>query len=41
VIYDTKTPVGEGCEPQYHQVKDKKVTSFTIGIDRSNDEMDF
>ncbi len=41
VIYDTQTPVGEGCEPQYHQVKDKKVTSFTIGIGRSHGEKAF
>ena len=32
VIYDTKTPIGEGCEPQYHQVGEKKITSFIIGI---------
>jgi hypothetical protein len=36
VIYDTKTPVGAGCEPQYHQVKDKKVTGFIIGIGRND-----
>jgi hypothetical protein len=32
VIYDTRTPIGEGCEPQYHQVGEKKITSFIIGI---------
>ncbi|NIM16578.1 MAG: hypothetical protein GTO45_31745, partial [Candidatus Aminicenantes bacterium] len=41
VIYDTKTPVGEACVPQHHQVMDKKVTSFTIGIGRNHEEMAF
>jgi hypothetical protein len=34
VIFDTKTPVGEECEPQHHQAEEKKVTSFIIGIGR-------
>jgi hypothetical protein len=32
VIFDIKTPIGEECEPKLHQVKTKKVTSFTIAI---------
>jgi len=32
VVFDTKTPVGAGCEPQTHQVGDKQVTSFIIAI---------
>ncbi|NIM83380.1 MAG: hypothetical protein GTO20_31715 [Candidatus Aminicenantes bacterium] len=32
VIFDTKTPIGKECEPQYHQVENKKITSFIIGI---------
>jgi hypothetical protein len=36
VIFDTKTPVGEECEPQHHQAEEKKVTSFIIGIGRSD-----
>jgi hypothetical protein len=34
VIFDIKTRAGEECEPLYHQVGTKKVTSFTIGIGR-------
>ncbi len=34
VIFDTRTPVGEGCKPQVHQVKDYTVTSFNIAIGR-------
>ena len=34
VIFDIKTQAGEECEPLYHQVGNKKVTSFTIGIGR-------
>lgn len=34
VIFDIKTQPGEVCEPQYHEVGNKKVTSFTIGIGR-------
>jgi hypothetical protein len=36
VIFDTRTPVGSVCKPQYHQAGDKKVTSFTIGIGKSS-----
>lgn len=32
VIFDTRTPVGEDCEPRSHQVEEKKVTVFIIGI---------
>ncbi len=32
VIYDTKTHVGAGCEPQYHQMGERRITSFIIGI---------
>lgn len=38
VIYDTKTPVGAGSEPQNHRVGDETVTSFIIGIDISDEE---
>ena len=34
VIFDTQTPVGASCKPQYHGTGDKKVTGFTIGIGR-------
>jgi hypothetical protein len=34
VIFDIKTQPGEECEPHYHQVGNKKVTSFIIGIGR-------
>jgi hypothetical protein len=34
VIFDIKTQVGEDCEPRYHPVGNKKVTSFAIGIGR-------
>jgi hypothetical protein len=34
VIFDTRTPVGSGCKPQVHQVKDYTVTSFNIPIGR-------
>ena len=34
VIFDTKTPVGETCDPQYFPVGDKKVTALIIGIGR-------
>ncbi len=36
VIFDTRTPVGTECEPQYHQIKDKQVISFIIGIGGNN-----
>ncbi|MCX6579095.1 MAG: AAA-like domain-containing protein [Candidatus Aminicenantes bacterium] len=32
VVFDTRTPVGDIWEPQYHQVGDKQVVSFNIGI---------
>ncbi|MDQ1352189.1 MAG: hypothetical protein QG657_2495 [Acidobacteriota bacterium] len=32
VVFDTRTPVGDICEPQYHQVGDRQVVSFKIGI---------
>jgi hypothetical protein len=34
VIFDTLTPVGAGCKPQVHQVKDYTITSFNIAIGR-------
>jgi len=34
VIFDTRTPVGAGCKPEVHQVKDYTVTSFSIAIGR-------
>ncbi|MCP4155830.1 MAG: hypothetical protein GY757_49350 [bacterium] len=34
VVFDQKTPVGEECEPEVHQVGNKNVTCFTIGIKR-------
>jgi hypothetical protein len=34
VIFDTRSPVGAGCNPQVHQVKDNTVTSFIIAIGR-------
>ena len=36
IVFDTKTPVGEDCEPQYHQAGDKRITSFTIAIGKNN-----
>jgi len=30
VVFDTKIPVGEECDPQYHTVGDKKVTCIII-----------
>jgi hypothetical protein len=32
VVFDTRTPVGAGCDPQNHQAGDKQVTSFNIAI---------
>jgi hypothetical protein len=32
VVFDTRTPVGVGCEPKIHPVGDKQVTIFTIAI---------
>ena len=34
VVFDTKTPVGETCDPQYFPVGDKKVTALIIAIGR-------
>ncbi|MDQ1355413.1 MAG: hypothetical protein QG657_5723 [Acidobacteriota bacterium] len=36
VIFDTRRAVGSSFKPQYHQGGDKKVTSFTIGIGRTD-----
>jgi hypothetical protein len=36
IIFDTKTPVGEDCEPQYHEVGNKRITSFNIAIGKNN-----
>jgi hypothetical protein len=36
VIFDTRTPVGTSCKPQYHGTGDRKVTSFIIGIGRND-----
>jgi len=38
VIFDTRTPVGDSCKPQYHETGDRKVTSFIIGIGRNRTE---
>lgn len=32
IVFDTKTPVGEDCEPQYHEVGNKRITSFNIAV---------
>ncbi|MCP4157556.1 MAG: hypothetical protein GY757_58135, partial [bacterium] len=32
VIFDAQSPQGNACEPRYHQIGDKKITSFTIAI---------
>ena len=34
VVFDVKTMVGELCTPQKHQVKEKEILSFNIGIGR-------
>lgn len=39
VVFDPKTPVGEECEPQYHEKSGKKVTGFIIAIGRPISEM--
>ncbi len=36
LVFDTKTPVGEDCEPQYHESGDKRITSFTIAIGKNS-----
>jgi hypothetical protein len=32
VVFNTRAPVGSGCEPQTHQAANKQVISFTIAI---------
>ena len=32
IVFDVKTPCGSECEPGYHNIGDKKITSFTIAI---------
>ncbi|MCX6584056.1 MAG: hypothetical protein NT166_28105 [Candidatus Aminicenantes bacterium] len=34
VIFDTQTPVNAACNPQAHEIENKKITSFIIGIGR-------
>ena len=36
VIFDPRAPVGKPCEPQNHQEGGKQITSFIIGIGRSD-----
>jgi hypothetical protein len=36
IVFDTKTPVGEDCEPKYHEAGDKRITSFTIAIGKNS-----
>jgi hypothetical protein len=36
VVFDTKTRVGETCEPRYYPAGDKKVTGFIIAIGRDD-----
>lgn len=36
VVFDTKTHIGAVCEPRNHKEGDKQVTSFIIGIGRSD-----
>lgn len=31
-----KTPVGEDCEPQYHEVGNKRITGFNIAIGKDS-----
>jgi hypothetical protein len=35
VVFDPKTPVNAFCNPVTHEIGDKQVTSFTIGIGRA------
>ncbi|NIM17153.1 MAG: hypothetical protein GTO45_34560 [Candidatus Aminicenantes bacterium] len=37
VIFDTRTPVGEECEPQGHETGGKKVTAFIIAVGKTDD----
>ena len=32
VIFDPQTPVNAACKPQIHEIENKKITSFIIGI---------
>ncbi|MCP4221303.1 MAG: hypothetical protein GY765_42145 [bacterium] len=32
VVFDTKTAVGKDCDPQYHQLGNKRITSVTIAV---------
>ena len=36
IVFDTKTPVGEDCEPQYHEVGNKRITSFNIAFGKDS-----
>jgi hypothetical protein len=36
VVFDPKTPVNAFCNPVAHEIGDKQVTGFTIGIGRAN-----
>ncbi|MCP4688356.1 MAG: hypothetical protein GY859_09905 [Desulfobacterales bacterium] len=36
VMFDPKTRVGELCKPEIHQVGDREVLSFNIGIGKSS-----
>ncbi len=36
IVFDTKTPVGEDCEPRYHEAGDKRITSFTIAVGKND-----
>ena len=36
IVFDTKTPVGEDCDPHYHEAGDKRITSFTIAIGKNS-----
>ncbi len=36
VLFDPKSKVGELCTPQIHQVENKKILSFNIGIGKSD-----
>nr|NIR05783.1 hypothetical protein [Candidatus Aminicenantes bacterium] len=37
VIFDTRAPVGEECEPRYHETGGKKMTAFIISIGKIDD----
>jgi hypothetical protein len=37
VIFDTRTPVGEECEPQDHETGGKKITAFIIAVGKTDD----